>query len=96
MNRINVHYIIKKPTREKLIDLINREMINNQPLFIYTIHNDNSNIPSSELFEFVNNGESYYFFANNIKKTLIYNIDMIPTIPLENSSAIFITNLLHT
>ena len=40
MITVQAHYILKNPTQEKLIDLINTENINNTPLFIYTISNN--------------------------------------------------------
>lgn len=91
MVTINTHYIIKNPTTEKLIDLINNEGINNIPLFIYTVHTTETT-PSNDLYEFVYNDQSFYFFGNNIRKTLVYNIDMLPN--LVNTHTLFITNLL--
>lgn len=93
MNQIKVHYIIKKPTHEKLIDLINKEGINNIPLFVYTIQPDQSQL-TSELTEFTLQGNSYYFFSSNIKKTLIYNTDMISTISMDNVHSLFISNMI--
>lgn len=91
MVTINTHFILKNPTTEKLTELIEREGINNHPLFLYTIHTTEVT-PSNDLYEFINNEQSFYFFGNNVRKTLVYNLDMLPS--LINTHTIFITDLL--
>lgn len=91
MVKIHSHFMLKNPTQESLVELINDKQINNHPLFIYTIHTTEVS-PSSELYEIVYKDQSYYFFANNIRKSLVYNIDMIPS--LINTHTLFITDLL--
>ena len=91
MVKVNANFMLKNPTQEKLVELINDKQINNHPLFIYTIHT-NEVSPSSDLYEIIHNEQSYYFFANNVRKTLAYNIDMLPN--LINTHTVFITDLL--
>ena len=100
MITVQAHYILKNPTQEKLVDLINTENINNTPLFIYTISNNEIN-PCHEgvslaiydcLYEFKHNDNTYYFFEQNVRKHLVYNTDMIPN--LSNTHTLFVTNLL--
>ena len=91
MITVQAHYILKNPTQEKLVDLINTENINNTPLFIYTISNNEIN-PCHDLYEFKHNDNTYYFFEQNVRKHLVYNTDMIPN--LSSTHTLFVTNLL--
>ena len=91
MITVQVHHILKNPTTEKLIDLIESENINNLPLFIYTVTNSQVN-PSTELYEFKHKDNNYYFFAQSVRKTLSYNTDMLPD--LTDCHTVFISNLL--
>lgn len=91
MITVQTHHILKKPTTEKLIDLIESENLNNLPLFIYTITNSQIN-PSTDLYEFKYNDNNYYFFAQNVRKTLSYNTDMLPD--LTDCHTVYISNLL--
>ena len=91
MITVQVHHILKNLTQEKLIDLIESENINNLPLFIYTITNSEIS-PSSDLYEFKHGDNNYYFFGNNVRKTLSYNTNMLPN--LNDCHTLFISNLM--
>lgn len=81
------HHIITNPTAEK----INQLNIAG-PYFIYAIYNTQVN-DDLGITQFTAGNQTFYYFTNRIRKTLVYDSVMIPT-NFENINTIFITEIM--
>ena len=83
-----VHHVLTNPTTEKINDL------NIQgPYFIYSVYNSPVN-DDLGITTFNSGSQTYYYFTNRIRKTVIYMPEQIPT-NFDNINTIFITEIMR-
>ena len=85
---IITHHVITNPSAEKINEL------NIQGLyFIYSVYNTTVN-DDLGITTFQSDNQSFYYFTNKIRKSLVYTPEMLPT-NYDNINTVFITEIMR-
>ena len=82
-----VHHVITNPSAEKI-----KELNIEGPYFLHCVYNTSVN-DDTGITTFQADSQTFYYFTNKIRKTLVYTTEMLPT-NYENINTIFITEIL--
>ena len=85
---IITHHVITNPSTEKI-----NELNIQGPYFIYSVYNTTVN-DDLGITTFQSDNQSFYYFTNKIRKSLVYTPEMLPT-NYENINTVFITEIMR-